>query len=406
VGRVTYQEADLVAGPAPTPPASAQPTTLASSTPSVPSPTSTRSAAAVECRRVGTLLPGTTPPPLGWTVSLRDATGLVDSCTPGARIEGSDPDPIVVQSGYPPRGALSVAWMGDSCRPIVSVSFESAGDTYVLRVDESPSPGAGSCKPQRHERWLMLWLSEPIGDWLVTPALNGETGPVAAPTPMPVPGEPRGIDCLWDDITVIDYAGTIDWCTPLEVDAAPSQDVPPSNPDGDNRRLRVHWRVSDVCGRMPSEVEVRAANDGRFAVTVIRNVAEDDYGCSPPQPGWRSIDLYLLHAVGAADVEFHVADVVAISTMPERCGLEALVSGHLVTHPDSGLGLLIASGSAPSAVTWPPGFSARRQDGVVVLVSPDGSVAAREGDWLSFGGGGAEGRILACGPLVEVREAP
>ncbi len=49
-----------------------------------------------------------------------------------------------------------------------------------------------------------------------------------------------------------------------------------------------------------------------------------------------------------------------------------------------------------TSIVWPYGFVARLVDGKAVLVAPDGSVVAREGDLLDVGGGFAQPGFHVC----------
>jgi len=80
---------------------------------------------------------------------------------------------------------------------------------------------------------------------------------------------------------------------------------------------------------------------------------------------------------------------VAIWTRPrpdDAC-LQANVGGVLVADPDSGLAFKGVDGGANLRIRWPFGWTARRENGVVLLISPKGKVTAREGDRIDGGGG-------------------
>ena len=80
---------------------------------------------------------------------------------------------------------------------------------------------------------------------------------------------------------------------------------------------------------------------------------------------------------------------VAIWTRPQPdtgC-LQARVGGTLVADPDSGLAFEGVAGSPNKPTLWPYGWSARRENGVILLVDPSGSVRAREGDVILASGG-------------------
>ena len=80
---------------------------------------------------------------------------------------------------------------------------------------------------------------------------------------------------------------------------------------------------------------------------------------------------------------------VTIWTRPQPLTdcLQARVGGTLVAHPDSGLGFKGVAGSPNRPARWPYGWSARRENGVVLLVDPTGRVMAREGDKILASGG-------------------
>ncbi len=76
----------------------------------------------------------------------------------------------------------------------------------------------------------------------------------------------------------------------------------------------------------------------------------------------------------------------------------ALMSGIVARHPDSGLGIKGRQSDKAFPVRWPFGYTARHEPDGIVLIHPDGSVAAGEGDMVRFGGGLGEGDIFeGCG---------
>ena len=79
---------------------------------------------------------------------------------------------------------------------------------------------------------------------------------------------------------------------------------------------------------------------------------------------------------------------VAIWTRPpsDTC-LQARVGGTLVADPQSGLAFRGIDGAPNVPIWWPHGWTARREHGVVLLVSPAGKVVAREGDRILASGG-------------------
>ena len=93
---------------------------------------------------------------------------------------------------------------------------------------------------------------------------------------------------------------------------------------------------------------------------------------------------------------------------PQAC-MDALISGKLVQHPASGLGVGIV-GSPALPVEWPFRWTARMEAGRVVLVDDTGEVVAREGDDIQMGGGqgalpGLNAIWFTCGGLTVTRAA-
>lgn len=85
---------------------------------------------------------------------------------------------------------------------------------------------------------------------------------------------------------------------------------------------------------------------------------------------------------------------------------DALGSGRLVAHAQSGLGLADATG-ATFPVLWPFGYSARREAAGVVVVDETGKAVAREGEFIQAGGGfGNDGAFAICAGSVKVVPAP
>lgn len=83
------------------------------------------------------------------------------------------------------------------------------------------------------------------------------------------------------------------------------------------------------------------------------------------------------------------------------CAL-ALGGGTLVADATDGLAVAKSDGRIV-AVDWPYGFSARMAGGRLALIDRRGSIVARVGDSLSFGGGfGEAGRWLVCPDSIEV----
>jgi hypothetical protein len=65
----------------------------------------------------------------------------------------------------------------------------------------------------------------------------------------------------------------------------------------------------------------------------------------------------------------------------------ALLEGTLVAHEEVGMAVEGEFGRAPAIVVWPHGWAARDVDGVRELLDAEGRVVAREGDFVSAGGG-------------------
>ena len=79
---------------------------------------------------------------------------------------------------------------------------------------------------------------------------------------------------------------------------------------------------------------------------------------------------------------------VAIWTRPpSNACFGAVVAGTLVADLTSGLAFQGVNGSRNVPIWWPNGWTARREHGVVLLMSPSGSVVAREGDRILASGG-------------------
>ncbi len=78
--------------------------------------------------------------------------------------------------------------------------------------------------------------------------------------------------------------------------------------------------------------------------------------------------------------------------------MDALMTGTLARHPQSGLGITGTDGQS-MAVEWPFRYSARLETGRIVLVDETGKVVAREGDEISVGGGFGNAFWHACGPV-------
>jgi hypothetical protein len=76
----------------------------------------------------------------------------------------------------------------------------------------------------------------------------------------------------------------------------------------------------------------------------------------------------------------------------------ALITGTLQEMETYGMGLEIDGETWP--VRWPFGFSARRDDGQLVLLDPAGEVVGGHGDPVQAGGGLGETFVAACGAVI------
>jgi hypothetical protein len=96
----------------------------------------------------------------------------------------------------------------------------------------------------------------------------------------------------------------------------------------------------------------------------------------------------------------------AFALGPEACPL-ALLEGRLVRHEEFGVAVQGDPNFAPAVVVWPHGWAARDVVGVRELLDADGRVVAREGDFVSAGGGSSPPRdwFHPCGP-IEFTPAP
>lgn len=72
---------------------------------------------------------------------------------------------------------------------------------------------------------------------------------------------------------------------------------------------------------------------------------------------------------------------------PDAGCLQARVGGTLVADPNAGLAFKGVNGSPNRPAWWPYGWSARREQGVILLIDPSGKVWAREGDEILASGG-------------------
>lgn len=87
------------------------------------------------------------------------------------------------------------------------------------------------------------------------------------------------------------------------------------------------------------------------------------------------------------------------SVRPEgaMCDL-AHIGGIVARHPESVLGLRGRRSNKVFPIFWPFGYTAREDQNGIVLISPHGTVVAREGDRVAMAGGtNADGELEACG---------
>jgi hypothetical protein len=85
----------------------------------------------------------------------------------------------------------------------------------------------------------------------------------------------------------------------------------------------------------------------------------------------------------------------------------ALLEGVLVAGGDGGLAVRAADGTVVE-VRWPDGVGVGRDGNQLVLRNPLGLVVAREGEYVSMGGGqtGNDGEFGACGPIAVKASGP
>ena len=104
---------------------------------------------------------------------------------------------------------------------------------------------------------------------------------------------------------------------------------------------------------------------------------------------------------GAAPASTPVTIALLTQQEPSSACEGALAQGTLVPDPRSGLALVAASGER-TPVMWPFGYSARLEDGQIVLLDAAGQPVATEGDLIEMGGGsGANGLFYACSGSVK-----
>jgi hypothetical protein len=81
--------------------------------------------------------------------------------------------------------------------------------------------------------------------------------------------------------------------------------------------------------------------------------------------------------------------------------MDALLSGKLTRHAQTGLGVTAGDGTQV-AVEWPFGYSAHIDGGIAVLLDDKGNEVAKEGDQIQMGGGLGNAIWHACGPVSVV----
>ena len=123
-------------------------------------------------------------------------------------------------------------------------------------------------------------------------------------------------------------------------------------------------------------------------------VAVSIAACTTPLPA--------LHASEPGHVELHTLPPESGQT-PAAC-MAALLTGTLVRHPQSGVGLTYTEGKVVGVI-WPFGYFARDDRGRLAVVDGSGTVLAHEGDLVSVGGGfaGDESTWTGCGGITAVR---
>ena len=94
---------------------------------------------------------------------------------------------------------------------------------------------------------------------------------------------------------------------------------------------------------------------------------------------------------------------VAASPIPSSACMNTSMSGYLTENLNSGLGLVDDLGR-PTAITWPPGYTASGSIGGSLLKDDVGDVVARTGDVIRLDGvlEDGHGGLLACGRIEVV----
>lgn len=111
--------------------------------------------------------------------------------------------------------------------------------------------------------------------------------------------------------------------------------------------------------------------------------------------------LPTLHASEPGHVELQTLAPESGQT-PAAC-MAALLTGTLVRHPRSGVGLTYPDGPVVGVI-WPFGYFARDDRGRLAVVDGSGKLLAHEGDLVSVGGGfaGDESTWTGCGGITAV----
>ena len=115
--------------------------------------------------------------------------------------------------------------------------------------------------------------------------------------------------------------------------------------------------------------------------------------------GWitSSIGAVVL-VISAASCQLVAPSGLRAAQAPADACMDALISGRLTQHPQSGLGITSSDGQA-TPVEWPFGYTARNDVGRLALVDETGQVVAHEGDEIMVGGGFGANMWHACGPV-------
>jgi type IV pilus biogenesis protein CpaD/CtpE len=114
--------------------------------------------------------------------------------------------------------------------------------------------------------------------------------------------------------------------------------------------------------------------------------------------------LAVLAAVVAGCAPARIGPVTIQTQLPRTICEAARIGGVLVADP--AYGLAFKSDGGTRGVVWPSGYSARREQDVVVLIDPSGRIVAREGDTIVSAGVMKGGNIsFPCGDL-QVNPSP